>query len=389
MKILQINSVCGYGSTGRITTELYKAYEEYGHECIIAYGRGIAPKKYKTIKIGSTLDNYTHVIKTRILDKHGFGSKKATEKFIEKVKIYNPDIIHLHNIHGYYINIEILFNYLKESNKKVIWTLHDCWAFTGHCSYFDYVKCDKWKSKCLNCKQKKEYPSTIFLDSSKYNFNKKMELFLGIKNMTIVTPSKWLAKLVKKSFLNEYDVEVIYNGIDLNLFKPRKSDLREKYDIVDKIILLGVANIWEERKGLNTFIDLNKALDDKYKIFLVGLNDEQIRRLPKNIIGIKRTNTIEELVEIYSMADIFINTSYEETMGLTTVEALATGTNVIVRNSTAMPEIVENKDNIFNNLEDLIEKINNLRNKNYSEKNRIKAQSYKDINMLKGYLNIL
>ena len=389
MKILQINSVCGYGSTGRITTELYKAYEDHGYECIIAYGRGTAPKGYKTIKIGSNLDNYTHVIKTRILDKHGFGSKKATEKFIEKVKIYNPDIIHLHNIHGYYINIEILFNYLKESNKKVIWTLHDCWAFTGHCSHFDYVKCNRWKYECLDCKQRREYPSFILLDNSKYNFNKKINIFLGIKDMKIVTPSKWLAKLVKKSFLNEYDVEVIYNGIDLNLFKPRKSNLREKYNIVDKIILLGVANIWEERKGINTFIDLNKVLDDKYKIFLVGLSDEQIRRLPKNIIGIKRTNTIEELVEIYSMADIFINTSYEETMGLTTVEALATGTSVIVRDSTAMPEIVENKDNIFNNLEDLIEKIKNLKHKNYSEKNRIKAQNYKDTNMLKGYLNIL
>ena len=190
MKVLQINSVCGVGSTGRIATDLYKVLEEQGHKCKIAYGRGTAPEGIDSIKIGSNLDNYYHVFKTRVFDKHGFGSVNATKKFIEEVKDYDPDIIHLHNIHGYYINIEILFNYLKEANKPVIWTLHDCWAFTGHCSYFDYVGCNKWKSGCYNCEQKGEYPSSKVLDNSKLNYEKKKELFTSVKNMTIVTPSK-------------------------------------------------------------------------------------------------------------------------------------------------------------------------------------------------------
>ena len=189
MKVLQINSVCGVGSTGRIATDLYKVLEEQGHECVIAYGRGTAPEGIKTIKIGTDFDNYMHVAKTRIFDKHGFGSTKATKEFIEKVKAYDPDVIHLHNIHGYYINIEILFNYLKEANKKVIWTLHDCWAFTGHCSHFDYIGCDKWKDECEKCPQKKEYPSSILKDNSNWNYEKKKQIFTSVNNMTIVTPS--------------------------------------------------------------------------------------------------------------------------------------------------------------------------------------------------------
>ena len=180
LKILQINSVCGFGSTGRIVTDLYKVIEEQGHECVMAYGRGMVPEGFKTIKIGSNFDNYMHVAKTRVLDKHGFGSTEATKKFVEEVRKYNPDIIHLHNIHGYYINIEILFNYLRESGKKVIWTLHDCRAFTGHCAYFDYVGCNKWKNECKECPQKKEYPSSKLLDNSIWNYKRKKVSLLEI-----------------------------------------------------------------------------------------------------------------------------------------------------------------------------------------------------------------
>jgi len=176
MKVLQINSFCGYGSTGKIATDIYKVLEEQGHECLIAYGRGIAPKEINSIKIGTNFDNYMHVAKTRLFDKHGFASTKATKEFIKKAKEYDPDVIHLHNIHGYYINIELLFNYLKEANKPVIWTLHDCWAFTGHCSHFDYIGCDKWKRECSICKQKNEYPTSIFMDNSKLNYEKKKKI---------------------------------------------------------------------------------------------------------------------------------------------------------------------------------------------------------------------
>ncbi|EOU1753849.1 glycosyltransferase [Clostridium perfringens] len=338
MKVLQINSVCGVGSTGRIATDLYKVLEEQGHECVIAYGRGTAPEGIKTIKIGTDFDNYMHVAKTRLFDKHGFGSTKATKEFIKKVKEYDPDVIHLHNIHGYYINIEILFNYLKEANKKVVWTLHDCWAFTGHCAYFDYVRCSKWKSVCEECPQKKEYPTSNILDNSKDNFKKKKEIFTGVNDLTIVTPSKWLAGLVKESFLSEYKVEVINNGIDLEIFKPTKSNFREKHNLQDKIIILGVASAWDRRKGLKFFLELSQMLDENYKIIIVGVNKKQKKQLPKNILGIIRTNNLDELVKIYSVADIFVNPTLEDNFPTTNLEALACGVNVITFDTGGSPE---------------------------------------------------
>lgn len=341
MKILQINSVCGVGSTGRIAANLYKILENQGHECKIAYGRGSAPDDINSIKIGSNLDTYYHIFKTRVFDKHGFESVNATKKFIEEVKEYDPDIIHLHNIHGYYINIEILFNYLKEANKPVVWTLHDCWAFTGHCSYFDYVGCNKWKNGCYNCEQKGEYPSSKILDKSKWNYEKKKELFTSVKNMTIVTPSKWLADLVKESFLGKYRVEVINNGIDLDIFKPTKSDFRKKYNLEDKFIILGVASDWTNRKGLNYFIELSKVLEDKYKIVIIGVDNNKKNKLPSNIISINRTNDAKELAEIYTSADVFINPTLEDNFPTTNIEALACGTPVITFNTGGSVESVD------------------------------------------------
>ncbi|CEK32856.1 glycosyltransferase [Paraclostridium sordellii] len=329
MKVLQINSVCGVGSTGRIATDLYKVLEEQGHECKIAYGRGTAPEGIDSIKIGSNFDNYMHVFKTRVFDKHGFGSVNATKKFIDKVKKYDPDIIHLHNIHGYYINIEILFDYLEQANKPVVWTLHDCWAFTGHCSHFDYIGCNKWKTGCYDCNQKEEYPSSKVIDNSTLNYEKKKKLFTSIKNMTIVTPSKWLANLVKKSFLNKYKVKVINNGVDLDVFKPTKSNFRENYNLNDKFIILGVASTWSKRKGLDYFIKLEAVLGKEYKIILVGLNDKQIKELPKNIISINKTNNTKELAEIYTTADVFINPTLEDNFPTTNLEAIACGTPII------------------------------------------------------------
>ena len=343
MKILQINSVCGVGSTGRIATDLYKVIEEAGHECVIAYGRGTAPEGIKTIKIGTNFDNYMHVAKTRIFDKHGFGSTKATKEFIKKVEEYDPDVIHLHNIHGYYINIKILFDYLRRANKRVVWTLHDCWAFTGHCAYFDYVECSKWKEGCKDCTQKKEYPNSLLIDNSEWNFNKKKEMFTGIKNLTIVTPSKWLAGLVKKSFLSEYRVEVINNGIDLDVFKPIESNFREIYELDDKFIVLGVASVWNRRKGLNYLVELSQKLDDNYKVVVVGVTEKQKESLPNNMLVINKTNDIKELVAIYSSADVFVNPTLEEVMGLTNVEALACGIPVITYETGGSIECIDNK----------------------------------------------
>jgi len=329
MKVLQVNTVCGTGSTGRIATDIYKILEKQGYESSIAYGRGSAPKDINSIKIGTDFNNYMHVAKTRLFDKHGFSSIKTTKEFIKKAKEYNPDVIHLHNIHGYFLNIELLFNYLKEVNKPVVWTLHDCWTFTGHCAYFDYVECDKWKLACNNCPQKNSYPKSLFVDNSKNNYKRKKELFTGIKNMTIVTPSKWLGELAKQSFLKEYSVSVIHNGVDLDKFKHTDSDFRAKNGLEGKFLILGVANIWDRRKGLNDFIELSRRLSSDYKIIIVGISKEQKKNLPDNIIAITRTNNIEELVEIYSAADVFVNTTYEDNFPTTNLEALACGTPVI------------------------------------------------------------
>jgi len=342
MKVLQINTVCGRGSTGRIATDINKLLLEQGHESVIAYGRGEAINCDNAIKIGNKIDFYNHALKTRLLDKHGFGSKKATKNFIDRIIDYNPDIIHLHNIHGYYLNIEILFNFLKEFNKPVVWTLHDCWAFTGHCSHFDYANCYKWETHCQKCPERKSYPKSIFIDNSYSNFEKKKKLFTGLDKLTLVAPSEWLAKLVKRSFLKEYTVKVINNGIDLSVFKPVPNNFRKSYNLENKFIILGVANKWEKRKGFEYFIELSKLIESDETIVMVGLSKNQLKQLPKNVIGITRTNNVQELAEIYTTADVFFNPTLEEVMGLTNVEAQACGTPVITFNTGGSIETIDN-----------------------------------------------
>lgn len=348
MKVFQINSVCGIRSTGRICTDLAEVLKTKGHECKIAYGREYVPEKYKEIsyRIGNNFGVKLNALKARIFDNEGFNAKRATKKLIKEIENYNPDVIHLHNLHGYYLNVKILFDYLKKADKPVVWTLHDCWTFTGHCSHFDYVGCKKWQTECHDCSQKNGYPASKCKDRSKKNYLQKKQAFLGVKNLTIVTPSKWLKEKVEQSFLKEYKVEVIPNGIDLDVFKPTPSDFRTCYGIEDKKIILGVASVWSKRKGLQDFIELSKILDDSYKIVLVGLSKEQIKTLPENVIGISRTNDVKELAEIYTAADVFFNPSVEETMGLTTVEAFACGTPAVTSNKTAVPEVVNESNGI-------------------------------------------
>lgn len=342
MKVLMINSVCGIKSTGRICTDLAEVLLENGHECRIAYGRELVPEKYKKIsyRIGSTFEVYLHALISRVFDSAGFGSKYATKRLIKKIRDFAPDVIHLHNIHGYYINVEVLFDFLAKANIPVIWTLHDCWAFTGHCAYFSAVECEYWKIGCHHCPQKTSYPTSVFLDCSEKNWNKKRKLFTSVKNMTIITPSNWLANLSTKSFLESYEVKVIPNGIDLSAFKPTQSDFREKYGLLDKIIVLGVASFWSDRKGLDIFKQIADKLDERYQVIVVGLSEQQLNENLNNILGLPPTNSIEELAQIYTAADVFLNPSKEETMGLTTVEAMACGTPVVVSNLTAVPEVV-------------------------------------------------
>lgn len=348
MRVLLINEVCGTGSTGRICVDIAKEYEAKGDTVKIAFGRNInVPEECEkyAVPIGNKPNVYWHVFMTRLFDRHGLASKMATKRFLKWADEYNPDLLWLHNIHGYYINYEILFAWIKSRpDMRVKWTLHDCWAFTGHCVHFTYVRCSKWKDgSCSSCPERKQYPKSVLVDNSANNVRRKKKSFTDVKDMTIITPSNWLAKLVKESFLKDYPVEVRHNTIDTSVFKPTQSDFRERYGLQDKKIILGVANNWELRKGFEDFIELAKRIDGNWIIVLVGdLNKKQISMLPDNIIAYGRTDNQRELAEIYSAADVYVNTSLEEAFGLTTIEAVACGTLPVVYRGTACEEVALN-----------------------------------------------
>lgn len=339
MKIVQINTVPN-GSTGTIMMNIHNELLKRGHDSYVVWGRGRKSNDNNEIYMGDKIGVYFHVLYSRITGKIGFASKRATKKLLKKLDEIKPDIIHLHNIHGYYINIDLLFNYIKNNNIRVIWTLHDCWPFTGHCTYFDLAKCNKWKKECMNCKQRSEYPKSYF-DNSKWCFDKKRELFNKVEKLTIVTPSEWMASLVKKSFLKNYNVIIINNGIDTNVFKILDKDklaFRIKYNLENKKIILGIASPWSKRKGLDDFIELSKKISDDYKIVLVGLSKKQIKKLPNNILGIERTNNIDELVDIYNSSDMFFNPTYEDNYPTTNLEAICCGLRTITYNTGGSPE---------------------------------------------------
>ena len=352
MKLLQINSVCGVKSTGRIATDIAAVAEEDGHVCKIAYGRDFVPAYAERLayRIGGSFSVRAHALIARIRDSAGLGSKRATKKFIDWIKEFDPDVIHLHNLHGYYLHLPMLFAYLKETDKKVVWTLHDCWAMTGHCAHFDYCGCQKWQSGCESCPQKGEYPKTL-VDKSKRNYAWKKQAFLGVKDMTIVTPSKWLAGLVKQSFLKEYPVQVIPNGVDRKVFQPTQSDLRERYGLQGKKILLGAASPWGKKKGLQDFYELANRLDENYQVVLLGLNKAQIKKASKKVLALPPTSSVEELAGWYTQADVFVNCTYEETLSMVNLEAQACGCPVVTYGAggtveTAQKEYVVQKGDI-------------------------------------------
>lgn len=339
MKVAQINAVCGKGSTGKICVEIGNCLDTDNIENKIYFISG--NKTYKNgVKYSNAFYTKFMALFSRVFGNYGFNSSIATRRLVRKLKKFDPDIIHLHNLHGHNVDLKILFNYLSKSNKKVIWTFHDCWAFTAYCPYFTMVKCDKWKTGCYKCPQTKG--TTWFFDRSKSIYKRKKRLITRLKNLTIVTPSKWLADLVKQSFLKDYPVQVINNGIDLSVFKPTESNFRERYNIpAEKYILLGVAFGWGARKGLDVFIELSKRLPDNYQIVLVGTNDKTDKQLPKNIISIHRTQNQAELAEIYTAADLFVNPTREENFPTVNMESLACGTPVLTFRTGGSPEIID------------------------------------------------
>lgn len=366
MKILQVNAVCGRGSTGRIAADLADILKTNGHECRIAYGRDTPPESCREIavRIGNNWDVRLHGVATRLLDTHGFGSKWATARFLEWTRSYNPDLVHLHNIHGYYLNIGMVFDYLKRVGKPVIWTLHDCWSFTGHCAHYTAVGCGRWETaSCTgDCPQLGQYPKCIGKGNSAGNFQRKRTAFLGVPNLTLVTPSRWLAGEVRRSFLGEYPVEVIPNGIDLEQFKPTPGDFRKRHGLEGKRVLLGVSNGWGDRKGLPDFLELAGQLDPGSHIVLVGLSRQQLKGLPPNVLGLTRTSSVRELTEIYTMADVFVNPTQEDTFPTVNLEALACGTPVITYQIGGAAEMIDSTCGIavkpgVQNVLDILDKV--------------------------------
>ena len=334
MKIVQINATCGIGSTGKIAVGISQLMAADNIENYIlcsalssGYEYGIQCADNTYIKL--------QALKSRVFGNYGFNSKRETKKMISELERIKPDIVHLHNIHGHDCNLEMLFNYFKEKKTKLVWTFHDCWAFTGYCTYFTMSGCDKWKRGCDKCVQRGQF--SWFFDKSNVLFRKKTQLFEGL-DLTIVTPSKWLADIVKQSFFKHYPVQVIYNGIDLEVFKPVSNDVREKYSLEHSKIVLGVSVGWEQRKGLDVFIDLSKRLPADYKIILVGTNAEIDQKLPSNIISIHRTQNQHELAEIYSAANVLVNPTRDEVLGMVNIEALACGTPGVTFDSGGSPE---------------------------------------------------
>ena len=330
MKYLFINSVAGFGSTGRIILSTCEQLERQGHTCRIAYGRQAVDCSIPTMTIGNAWDYRLHALTHRIFGTGGFGSRAATARFLRQVREYDPDVIWLHNLHGYYIHIGLLFDYLRGSGKKIIWTLHDCWAFTG----------EKWKTCCGSCPQKNVYPKAL-LDASRKNYLHKKSLFTGIADLSLEVPSQWLAELVRESFLRDYPIRVVPNRVDTEVFHPTESDFRQRMGLENSFLVLGVANVWEPRKGLADFLHLSTLLPDCCRIVLVGLPEKQIKKLPAGVLGLPRTPDSRALAQVYTAADVYVCPSVEETFGMTVLEAACCGTTPIVYQHTACQEVAE------------------------------------------------
>lgn len=344
-KLLQINITANWGSHGKIAEAIGQLVISKGWESHIAYGRWYNPSQSTLYHIGNIADEYYHGIVSRIFDNHGLMSANATKKLITYIRQVSPDIIHLHNIHGYYLNYPILFRFLREYGKPVVWTLHDCWTFTGHCAHYMFANCEKWKTGCDHCPLLSNYPTSLLFDRSKKNFQQKKQSFLSVDNLTLVPVSKWLENELRQSFLQTKDIHLIYNGINTQRFSPAEQTkiVIERYGIPqDRKIILGVASNWY-RKGLDDFITLSNMLPDNYHIVLVGLNKKDKKKLPNTITGIERTENVNELVALYSASHVLLNPTWEDNFPTINLEAMACGTPVITYNTGGSAEAVTNE----------------------------------------------
>lgn len=345
-KLLHINPVLRTStSTGRIIQEIGAVAIEAGWDNYIAYSKGrdgVRESQSKLVPVGSQLSVALHGLVTRFFDMHGLGSKLATRRFIREIERLKPDVIHIHNIHGYFLNYKILFEYLSKADIPVVWTVHDCWLYTGHCYHYASVGCEKWKTQCEKCPQKTAFPTSILLDRSRQNFNDKKAAFTSLKNLTIVTVSEWMKGEMSHSFLKDCHYQVIHNGIDLNVFDVQPDDkaVREKYGLGDKKIILGLASIWSKEKGWDDFVKMSEMLNEDELIVMVGVSEEQQKRLPKNIVAIRRTENVRQLAELYSAATAFVNPTWQDNYPTVNLEAIACGTPVVTYRTGGSIEVI-------------------------------------------------
>ena len=391
--LLQINSTANWGSTGKIAEQIGECAMAHGWGSYIAYGRCANPSRSHLIRIGSKASQAWHLIISRLFDRQGLGSKRATKQLIKQIERIQPDIIHLHNIHGYYINYKVLFDYLNNIGIPVVWTMHDCWPFTGRCAYFDTVQCTRWQRGCGECPALKLYPKTK-RDTSAENFELKRKLFTAKQQLVLVPVSNWLKELVGQSMLRDCRCQVIHNGIDIESFKPTQAASLKGAS--DKHLILGVAAQWGERKGLEEFYKLRDRLDvDTYDIALIGLSDEQIAALPAGITGIRRTQNVGELAAYYTRASVFVNPTYSDNYPTTNLEAMACGTPVITYRTGGSPEAICPKSGIIveqgdiTTLKDAIEEICANGKEYYSDACRKRAEEHFDKNKcFMQYINL-
>lgn len=340
LKLVQINFSQNVGSTGRIAEQIGELAMTKGWESFIVSGRQHSDSKSHSIRINNRFDILWHVFLTHFADMDGRCSYLATKKLVKKLKEIKPDIVHLHVVHESYINYPILFQYLKDTDMPVVWTFHDCWSLTGHCAHFDYIGCEKWKTLCQNCGANKNYRKLEFFIQSTYNHKLKMQYFSSIDKLTIVPVSDWLEGRVRQSFLKNKNICTIKNGIDLKVFSPTSSNIRERLGIGNKFFVLGCAGTWSKMKGYDEFVELAHIHPEWYFV-LVGLPVSMHALLPENIHGVSFTNGHKELAEYYSAADVFVNPTYNEALGLTNVESLACGTPVVTYKTGGSPETID------------------------------------------------
>lgn len=345
LRYVQLNSFYN-GSTGSIMRSLHGKLEARGVDSYIFWGRRHETVSDREQCCATKLGYLSHGVRTRLFDRMGFYSRRDTARLLARLDEIDPDVVHLHNLHGYYVNVEMLFGWLAGHRCKALWTLHDCWALTGHCAHFTYVGCEQWKAGCARsepCPQLGTYPKTLCRTACARNFEDKRRVFTSVppERMTLITPSHWLAGLVEESFLKDYPVEVRHNTIDTSVFRPTASDFRERHGIGDRFMVLGVASPWTERKGLSDFVRLAGELDsDRFAVVLVGLSRRQMKSLPAGVVGLGRTSSARELAAIYTAADAFFNPTVEDNFPTVNLEAEACGTPVITFDTGGCAETI-------------------------------------------------